>query len=102
MGLAAMTEKARDILSAWEGFRIEPEEYREIDDERVLVLIHVRGRGKASGVDLGKLRTAGATVFHVRDGKVTRRVVYFDRERALADLGLAQESNPPDRAPQRA
>jgi ketosteroid isomerase-like protein len=28
------------------------------------------------------LRAKGATLFHVRGGKVTRLVVYFDRERA--------------------
>jgi ketosteroid isomerase-like protein len=31
----------------------------------------------------------GANLFHIRDGKVTRLVVYLDREHALADLSGA-------------
>ena len=57
-------------------------------DERVLVLTLVRGRGRASGLDFGKLRARSAQVFHVRSDKVTRVVVWIDGERALADLGL--------------
>jgi ketosteroid isomerase-like protein len=91
-GLAGMSEGARGVLSAWEDFRIEADEYRELDGERVLVLHHRGGRGKISGVELGEMQTEGALLFHVRDGKVTRLISYYDRDRAFADLGLAPEA----------
>jgi hypothetical protein len=31
-------------------------------------------------------------VFQIRDGKVVKLVIYFDRERAFADLALAPEA----------
>ena len=89
IGVAAMAESWQGWLNAWEDFRMEAEEYRELDNERVLVLNHNSGRGKASGLDIGQTWTKAATLFHVRDGKVTRLVGYNNRERALADLGLA-------------
>jgi hypothetical protein len=91
-GLAGMAEGLRRFLSAWEKFRVEADEFRELDDERVLVLTHFRGRGKTSGLELEQMRTEGAELFHVRGGKVTRLVLYVQRERALADLGLAPEA----------
>jgi ketosteroid isomerase-like protein len=89
-GLAAMAEGQRDFLRAWEDFRFVVDEYRQLDDERVLVLLHVSGRGKTSGLDLRQMRTQAATLWHVDDGKVTRLVAYLDRDRALADLGLKE------------
>src|SRR5438874_13831333 len=89
-GASAMAEAWRDHLSAWEDMHSEAEEYREIDDERVLVLAHFSGRGRRSGFDLGELRFGGAALFQVCDGKVIRHVVYMDRDRALADLGLEE------------
>jgi ketosteroid isomerase-like protein len=87
-GRAGMWEGWRGRLSAWEQHRTEADEYRVVDDERVLVLAHTVARGKTSGVDLGQMLTKGANVFHVRDGKIAKLVVYLDRARALADLGL--------------
>jgi ketosteroid isomerase-like protein len=95
-GLAEMAEGWRDFLSVWEEYRAEADEYRELDGERVLVLLHVSARGKTSGLDLGQMATPGANLFHVRGGRVTRLVIYFNRDRALADLGLAPETGPRD------
>jgi ketosteroid isomerase-like protein len=87
-GLAGMAESFGNFLSAWKDFRAEVDEYRELDGERVLVLIHYSGRGRTSGLELEQMRAKGATLYHFRGGKVTRTVNYFDRESALADLGL--------------
>jgi ketosteroid isomerase-like protein len=91
-GLSGMADALRDWLSAREDWHAEAEDYRELDDERVLVLIRRSGRGKTSGLEIGQLRSQGATLFHVSGGKVTRLVNYLDRDRAFADLGLAPEA----------
>ena len=51
-GLAGMSKGERYFLSAWEGFRVAAEEYRELDGERVLVLARYRGSGKKSGLQM--------------------------------------------------
>ena len=90
-GLVEMAAFWRDFLSSWEDVATEVEEYRELDDERVLVLHRISARGKTSGPGLGQMRSNAAGLFHVRDGKVTRVVLYWEREHAFADLGLAPE-----------
>ena len=90
-GLAGMAEGFREtILRPMEQYRVEPEEVRELDDERVLVLTRVRGRGRMSGLDLDQLQTKAATLLHIRDSKVTKLVIYGERDDALADLGLKE------------
>jgi ketosteroid isomerase-like protein len=87
-GLAAMRARYRDFLSAWDDVRFEVDEYRELDEERVLVLGHYSGRGKRSGVELGQISMTLAAVLYIKDATVRRLVNYADRDRALADLGL--------------
>jgi ketosteroid isomerase-like protein len=81
----------RDWLSAWDDWTAKAEEYRELDSGRVLVVTTSRGRGKSSGLGVGQMYAHGANLFHVRNAKVTRLVTYWNRDRALADLGLPAE-----------
>jgi ketosteroid isomerase-like protein len=92
-GLAGMAQSFGDSLGAWEDYRVIGDEYRELDDERVLALVHRSGRGKTSRAVVGEMAATGAGVFHVCEGRVTKLVTYWDRERALADLGLRPEGD---------
>jgi ketosteroid isomerase-like protein len=91
-GVVAMTKVWSDFLRNWEDFRVNVDEYRELEDERVLVLVQNSGRGRRSGVEVAKIAAKAANVLRIRDGKVTRFVIYWDRENAFADLGLASEA----------
>jgi ketosteroid isomerase-like protein len=93
-GLNEVGSFVRGYMAAWEEFRTEADEYRELDDERVLVLTHAGGRGQASGMEIG--HQGGVHLFEIHQGKVMRLVFYWDRERAFADLGLAPEGDAPD------
>ena len=88
-GIAGMIEGWRALRSAWQDYRFDIEDFVELDDERVLVLMQLRGRGKTSGLELSRFGGEAANVLTVRDGRVVRLVLYFDRERALADAGIA-------------
>jgi ketosteroid isomerase-like protein len=87
-GSDAMSEGFRELLVAWEDWRPHADEYRELDDQRVLVLDHFSARGRTSRLEVGRVRAQGAVLFHLLDGKVTRLVVYWDRDAAFADLGI--------------
>jgi hypothetical protein len=89
-GLPAMAAAWGEFLGTWDEWRTVGEEYRELDDERVLVLTRSSGRGKASGMEIGQHWTKGAVLFHIRNAKVTKHVVYLDGRPALGDLGLAR------------
>jgi ketosteroid isomerase-like protein len=95
-GVTGMAQAWRKRLSAWDEFGAKAEEYREVDHERVLVLVQNTGRGKARGLEIAQMQTLGAALFKIRDRKVTRLVIYWDRTQAFADLGLAPEAHAAD------
>jgi ketosteroid isomerase-like protein len=92
VGRREMARAWRDVLAAWGNWQVEVVEFRELDSERVLVLVGASARGKTSGISVEAMRgsASGANLFQIRSGKVTRLVVYFLSDRALADLGLEE------------
>ena len=89
-GLDGMATAWREWLSAWQDFRVEADEYRDLG-ERVLVLCRFAGRGRTSGVEVGQMWTKGASLFHIRNGRVTKLLLYTDYQRTLADLDLSEQ-----------
>jgi ketosteroid isomerase-like protein len=92
-GREQMSQRYGDWLRGWKEFRATPEEYFVVDDNRILVFVINSGYGRTSGVEFEQRSVAN--FFEVRGGKVTKLVVYWDRDRALADLGLNRGAENP-------
>ena len=81
-GLAGAAESFYGMLEAWDELRFEAEEYRELDDEQVLVPDHRGGRGKTSGAGAQSDTDAGsARVPHPRRQGDAARPLYGPRPR---------------------
>jgi ketosteroid isomerase-like protein len=88
-GLARMAEAFRDWVTGWKDFRAIADDFYELDEERVLVLSHGSGHSRTTDIELEQIAIrGGANLFHVQGGKVTKTAIYYDRERAFADLGV--------------
>ena len=93
-GLEQMSRRYGDWLRGWKDFRAAPEEYLVAESgDRILVFVVNTGYGRTSGVELEQRSVAN--FFEIRGGKVTKLVLYWDREHALADLGPSREPDPP-------
>ena len=76
----------RDWLRPYHRYRLEPEEMVDLGD-RVLVLTRAIARVEP---DSPEIVNAGATVFGVRDGRVTTVDSFLDRKEALEAAGLSE------------
>jgi ketosteroid isomerase-like protein len=85
-GLEAMWQAWRAVLGSFDDFRTEPVEVIDTG-QQIVVLNHIRARGKGSGAAVS---ADSATVWTVDAGKVVRLAVYWDAAKALEAAGLRQ------------
>jgi ketosteroid isomerase-like protein len=83
-GIEAVERELRRQFDAWEEARYEPVEILRHRD-KVVVLLHVAVKGKASGIPAGM---EAGHVLTIRNGKVTRVQAFLSREQTLAAAGL--------------
>ena len=83
-------EQVRELFgefdAAWADHKSEPEEFRALDHERVLVLSIERFKGR-DGIAIDA--PAGA-IFTFREGKIVDWQAFWDRESALKAAGLSE------------
>jgi ketosteroid isomerase-like protein len=84
-GKAAFGRWLKSFFETWESFEITPTEIRQVG-ERIVVLAHVKARGKTTQVPV---ETDTAHVLTVREGQAIRWESYADPGAALKSVGLA-------------
>ena len=85
-GHDALREFFRRYYEMWENLEHDIHDLVEVDD-RVVAAVTVRGRGRASGVEVEWTENTG--VFTVRDGRIAKVVWFASLEEALAEAGVS-------------
>jgi ketosteroid isomerase-like protein len=78
---AWMSGRAADLVDA----RFEPTELTDVPPHQVVLVAYLRGRGRASGLEIEAL---GATIWTLADAQVTGVKLYQTREDARAAAGI--------------
>jgi ketosteroid isomerase-like protein len=76
-----------DWESAWSNFRMEVQELIDAGEDLVVAFVHMRARGRESGVEVSR---DDAILYRVCAGKIMRMDYFNNRAQALAAAGLAE------------
>jgi ketosteroid isomerase-like protein len=76
-----------DWGAAWAEYSVEPEEFIDADDDRVILVLRLYVTGRGSGV---KVERQDAMVTTVRDGKIVRVDYYNSKQQGLESVGLSE------------
>ena len=72
--------------SDWEELETTPEEFIDAGDQ-VVAVVHFRGRGRGSGIEVD---ARSYSVHTVRDGKTVAMEEFLERDEALEAAGLSE------------
>lgn len=74
-----------EVVPVWESFTAEDLDVTELEDGRVMILGHLRGKGRASGVEVS---APFGQIAEIRDGMVIRLTGYLDHDSTREAAGL--------------
>ncbi len=87
-GIYEGKERARELwssfLEAFDGVQWDPEEIIDVDESRVIVVNHVRMRGRGSGVDV---EAVGIQLWTISGGEAQSIKLYQSKDDALEAVG---------------
>jgi ketosteroid isomerase-like protein len=85
-GTEGLRQMLADMDDVWENLHPEPFEFVDSGD-RVVVVGRMVGKGRGSGVEVGR---EFAGVWTIRDGRIVRWDICSDRAEALEAVGLSE------------
>ena len=86
VGVRAVRDWLEGFLEAWRDWQVEAASYRDAG-KYVLVELRHRGTAKDSGIQVSD---RDFNVFEVRDGRITKWLMFYDDVEALKALGLRE------------
>lgn len=88
-GIQGLRQWAQDMDSIFEHVNNELIDFREVDDERALVVVRVSGRARTSGAPFDERRVQ---IWTWRNGKMWRNEVFTDPREAFKAAGISEGS----------
>src|SRR5271167_2364124 len=85
-GQAGLRRLLQEIRAVWDQFRVTPVRFVDAGD-RVVVIETIRGRGRASGVEV---EHRSASIWTVRVSKIIQMKARYDPQDALKAVGLEE------------
>ena len=87
-GVEALQSFYTRWLGHWDKLEITPRRIVEVDADRVLVLVELRGIGRSSGVEVAM---TVADLHTLRQGRIVQVTGYPDHREALEAVGLSEQ-----------